>query len=281
MQTVNLNFIPGKIMPVVNVSQYDEGRAFALAIYDGTSTATLTNASFKINGRKPDNKGFSYDQTETVKGNYVISVASNVVTIRTTKQMTAVKGDTLASLNVIFSAQDIRTLNFILRCQEDPLADVDISETVLPGIIDAAEQNAERAETAATNASASAESAATSAQNASTSATNASTSAGNASTSATNAQNAATRAESALVFSVIAATPTISLSYDPKINSFIKYIGLDSPLNANDIDLSLLCDNAKYIIDNKDNLSEYLAQRCNVMRELSLSDAETVVKLSK
>lgn len=198
MQSVNLNMIPGSVMPVVNVTQFDEGREFGLTILNGTSAASLSGATFKINGRKQDDKGFSYDQTERVKGQLVISVSGNVVTIRTTKQMTAVKGDTLTTLEIMFSTQDICTLNFILRCQENPLADVDISETDIPAIIDAGEQAAERAETAAASAEASAETASTAATNAGNSARAAATSATNAATSETNAaaseQNAATSA---------------------------------------------------------------------------------------
>lgn len=77
-----------------------------------------------------------------------------------------------------------------------------------------------------------------------------------------------------LVFSVISATPPIPLSYDPKIISMIKYIGLDAPLNASNVDLDALINKANYIIDNRDILSKHLSDRRKEMHELNLLDAK-------
>ena len=229
MQTVNLNIIPGTVMPVVNVSQYDEGREFGLTILNGTSAASLSGATFKINGRKQDDKGFSYDQTERVKGQLVISVSGNVVTIRTTRQMTAVKGDTITTLEIAFSTQDICTLNFILRCQENPLADVDISETDVPAIIDAAEHNAERAEAAADDAEESATAAATSATNAANSASAAATSATNAATSETNAAASETNAATSATYADTSADQAEASALKSEGHAIGKQNGTDVP----------------------------------------------------
>ena len=146
MQTINLNLIPGGVMPVINLTQFDEGRQFALAIYDGTSAVDLSSATILISGRKQDETAFSYGQSDTVKGNYVIAVNGNTVTIRNTLQMAAAFGDVLATLTIKKSASDESTLNFVIRVQENPLNGVNISETEIPGIIALAEEQVEEAE---------------------------------------------------------------------------------------------------------------------------------------
>ena len=42
MQTIKLNLIPGSVMPVVNVSQYDVNRQFALSVYEGAASLCRT-----------------------------------------------------------------------------------------------------------------------------------------------------------------------------------------------------------------------------------------------
>lgn len=150
MQSVNLNLIPGSVLPVINLTQFDEGRQFALVIYDGSTAADLSSAQILISGKKNDETAFSYDQTDTVKGNLVISVSGNTVTIRNTLQMGAASGDVLATLTVKKSAADVSTLNFVIRVQEHPLDGVDISETEIPGIIALAQAQADEAEAWAT-----------------------------------------------------------------------------------------------------------------------------------
>lgn len=150
MQSVNLNLIPGSVLPVINLTQFDEGRQFALVIYDGSTAADLSGATLQISGKKNDETAFSYDQTDTVKGNPVISVSGNTVTIRNTLQMGAASGDALATLTIKKSAADVSTLNFVLRVQEHPLDGVDISETEIPAIIALAQAQADEAEAWAT-----------------------------------------------------------------------------------------------------------------------------------
>lgn len=95
MQTVDLNLIPGAVLPVINVSQYDEGRQFALNVLDGTVGFDLTGKYVKIRGTKPDKKGFEYGTADGV-----VSVSGSVATIKTTQQMTAVGGKTVAELQI-------------------------------------------------------------------------------------------------------------------------------------------------------------------------------------
>jgi hypothetical protein len=150
MQSVNLNLIPGSVLPVINLTQFDEGRQFALVIYDGSTAADLSGATLQISGKKNDETAFSYDQTDTVKGNLVITVSGNTVTIRNTLQMGAASGDVLATLTVKKSAADVSTLNFVIRVQEHPLDGVDISETEIPAIIALAQEQVDQAEAWAT-----------------------------------------------------------------------------------------------------------------------------------
>lgn len=150
MQSVNLNMIPGSVLPVINLTQYDEGRQFALVVYDGSTAADLSTAQILISGKKQDETAFSYGQSDTVKGNYVISVSGNTVTIRNTLQMAAAYGDVLATLTIKKSAADVSTLNFVIRVQEHPLDGVDISDTEIPGIIALAQAQADQAEAWAT-----------------------------------------------------------------------------------------------------------------------------------
>ncbi len=150
MQNINLNMIPGGVMPVINLTQWDEGRDFALKILNGSAAADLSNATFLISGRKSDETAFSYSESDTVKGNYVISVTGNTVTIHNTIQMAAAAGEVIATLTIKKSAADISTLNFRIMVQEHPLDGVDISETELPAIIAQAQEQVDQAEAWAT-----------------------------------------------------------------------------------------------------------------------------------
>lgn len=150
MQSINLNMIPGSVMPVINLTQFDEGRDFALVVNNGSQAADLTGATLLISGRKGDDTAFSYGQSDTVKGNYVIAVNNNTVTIRNTLQMAAASGEVIATLTIKKSAADVSTLNFKIMVQEHPLDGVDISETEIPAIIALAQAQADEAEAWAT-----------------------------------------------------------------------------------------------------------------------------------
>lgn len=150
MQSINLNMIPGGVMPVINLTQFDEGRDFALVVLNGAQAADLTGATLLISGKKNDDTAFSYGQSDTVKGNYVISVNNNTVTIRNTLQMAAASGEVIATLTIKKSAADVSTLNFRIMVQEHPLDGVDISNTEIPAIIALAQEQADEAEAWAT-----------------------------------------------------------------------------------------------------------------------------------
>lgn len=130
MQNIKLNLIPGAVMPVVNVSQYDKARQFSITVYEGASTYSLTGKEVQIRGTKPDGNGFAYDSTDGV-----VSVSGSTVTISTTQQMTAVGGQTMAELQITQSGVILGTLNFILMVEPSALSDdTPISDTDIPAI---------------------------------------------------------------------------------------------------------------------------------------------------
>lgn len=229
MQTIKLNLIPGSVLPVINVSQYDVGRHFALQVYEGATAYDLTGKDIQIRGTKPDGNGFAYDSTDGA-----ISVSTNTVTVTTLQQMTAVGGQTMCELRITSGSDILGTINFILMVEPSALSDdTPISDTDIPAIerdleaaLDEAEADAliaegyakgtqngtpvesgdpyyqdnakyykEQAATSATNAATSETNAGNSATTAGSAATTATNKAGEASTSATNAATNALKAE--------------------------------------------------------------------------------------
>ena len=130
MQNVNLNLIPGSVLPVVNVSQYDVGRHFTLTVYEGATAYSLTGKGVQIRGTKPDGNGFAYDSTDGA-----ISVSNNVVTVSTLQQMTACGGQVMCELRITSGSDVLGTINFILDCEPSALSDdTPISDTDIPAI---------------------------------------------------------------------------------------------------------------------------------------------------
>lgn len=141
VQEFNLDIIPQTVPVIIPVNQYDTGTGrLVINLYDGLTPYNPSNATVKIQGTKPDKKGFEYPAT----------ISDNVVTADLELQMTACFGDVRTQVVVTESTGNTGTFVFILRVQKSALEDdTDISETELPDIIDAAEHNAERAELAA------------------------------------------------------------------------------------------------------------------------------------
>lgn len=140
VQEFNLDIIPQTVPVIIPVNQYDTGTGrLVIKLYDGLTPYSPSDATVKIQGTKPDKKGFEYPAT----------ISGNTVTADLELQMTACYGDVRTQIVVTESTGETGTFVFILRVQKSALEeDVDISETVLPDYIDAAERNAERAEAA-------------------------------------------------------------------------------------------------------------------------------------
>ena len=139
-QEFDLNMIPESEPIVIHVNQYDEGASrLIIHLYNGSQAYTPNNATVKIQGTKPDKKGFQY----------YARISGSTVTADVNLQMTAVKGRVYTQVVVTESTGNTGTFAFILDVQESALVEtVDVSETDLPAIIDAAESSAERAEAA-------------------------------------------------------------------------------------------------------------------------------------
>ncbi|MBR3238660.1 MAG: BppU family phage baseplate upper protein [Oscillospiraceae bacterium] len=147
MQKVYLNIVPGGVVPDINVSQFDSGRTFQLAVMDGGVAADLTGLSVSVSGQKPDSYGFQYTEDDMVGAAHVVAVSGNVVTITTPVQMTAADGRVVCWLTLTDSDDnEISTLYFDMHVQKSPLVGVVISETELPAIIALAQQQEENAE---------------------------------------------------------------------------------------------------------------------------------------
>lgn len=126
-QETQLNVVPGGIIPVVHVSQYDVGRTLTFILYDGNTAATLsTGTTAVIEGTKPDGHGFQYSAT----------VSGNEVTVNTTQQMTIITGTVDCKIVLTKGSQVIGTALFIMDVEKAGINEsTDISETEIPLII--------------------------------------------------------------------------------------------------------------------------------------------------
>ena len=113
-QTLDLNLIPGRVLPLVNVSQYDkDSRTLEFTIYNGDASFDLTGLSAYIQGLKPDGHGFNYSAT----------VSSGKITADVTEQMTAVSGRVMCEVIIMSGTDRIGTGNFILNVEAAAMPD--------------------------------------------------------------------------------------------------------------------------------------------------------------
>ena len=128
MESIKLDLIPGKKMPSLHASQYDDGREHGIDLFengiayklDGTETLT-------INERKVDNNICSMDIENTFTGSSHIEFASFL-------QMCACAGSNFCELRISKGDVDIGTLNFILEVEPDPTADGIESESEIKNL---------------------------------------------------------------------------------------------------------------------------------------------------
>lgn len=151
-QTINLNLIPGGVLPRINVSQYDKGsRTLNFNIYNGSVLFNIpTGSTIAIQGTKPDHTGFQYS----------CEYEGSVITADLEQQMSVISGEVTCEITINKGLQLIGTGNFILNVEPAAVKDdTVISETELPLIEQAIEAAAE-AEASAISAAESAEEAA-------------------------------------------------------------------------------------------------------------------------
>lgn len=147
-QTINLNLIPGGVLPRINVSQYDKGsRTLNFNIYNGSVLFNIPSGStVTIQGTKPDHTGFQYS----------CEYEGSVVTADLEQQMSVISGEVTCEITINKNLELIGTGNFILNVEPAAVKDnTVISETELPLIEQAIEATAE-AEASATSAAESA-----------------------------------------------------------------------------------------------------------------------------
>lgn len=194
----NLNVVPGGVPAIFHLNQYEDDFRLVLTLYSSVGELAISaGTKAEIRGTKTDGKGYSASCT--------LDSATGTVTVAGHKQMTAVAGNQKYEIVLASGRKDLYTANFYLLVEPAALSDeTDVSETVLPSIIEGARADAESAAQSAAdalaykNAAAQSEANALSYKNsASTSATAAATAKNDAVSARTAAQSAQSAAESA------------------------------------------------------------------------------------
>jgi hypothetical protein len=125
-QSINLNLIPGGVLPRFNVSQYDKGsRVLQFNLFSGSFPFEVPDGStVTIQGTKKDMTGFQYPCT--YQGSLVMSDLYD--------QMTVLAGEVTTELVITDTNLNILgTCNFIIDVEQAALSkDIPISETELP-----------------------------------------------------------------------------------------------------------------------------------------------------
>lgn len=140
-QTLDLNLIPGRVLPRVNVSQYDKGtRTLEFTIYNGEILFNPTGYTAYIQGQKPDGHGF----------NYAATIADQKISVEVVEQMTAVSGSVACEIVIQDGTDQIGTGNFILQVEAAALPDdATMSESdysIIQKAVEDAQEAAEEAE---------------------------------------------------------------------------------------------------------------------------------------
>jgi len=206
-QVTRLNLVPGGVLPVVNVNQYDKAEnALVFEIYDGSVPYEVSDEiGILLMGTKPDKNGFSYNAMKS---------GPNEVIANLEQQMTVVAGETMCELRFQTDGATFihGTLNFVLKVEPAALTeDTPISETEIPLIeqaieisnniaqfISEAANNAQKAQSSAANAQTAANAAEIANQNVQAKAAQIDGAITNANTAASNAQGIATTVQGML-----------------------------------------------------------------------------------
>ena len=140
-QRTNVNLIPGRVNPRINVSQYDKGsRTLQFSLYNGDAAFNITSGmTALIQGTKPDGRGFQLPAT--------VTTGSSVVTADLTEQMAIVAGDVVCELVILKNSEKLATANFILAVEPTALRDSAVmSDSELPLILAVATEQMENSE---------------------------------------------------------------------------------------------------------------------------------------
>lgn len=121
---LDLNLIPGKVLPRLNVSQYDKGQTVSVSLWNGDVPYSIpAGCTAQVVGTKADKTGFMYPCTiENGQPSFVI-----------TDQMTVFPGEVTLEVIIMDADNRIGTVNFILDVERAALADdTQISESDMP-----------------------------------------------------------------------------------------------------------------------------------------------------
>lgn len=125
-QSINLNLIPGGVLPRFNVSQYDKGsRALQFNLFSGSLPFEIPEGcTITIQGTKKDMTGFQYPCT--YQGSLVVADLHD--------QMTVLAGEVTTELVITDTSLNILgTCNFVIDVEQAALSkDTVVSETDLP-----------------------------------------------------------------------------------------------------------------------------------------------------
>lgn len=121
---LDLNLVPGGVLPRLDLSQYNKGQVVSVALWDGdTAYSMASGATATVQGTKPDGTGFQYSCT----------VVNNQPQFTVTEQMTAVAGEVNTEITIMEGDTKVSTINFILDVEKAALSDnTVISETDIP-----------------------------------------------------------------------------------------------------------------------------------------------------
>lgn len=125
-QSINLNLVPGGVLPRINISQYDKGsRTFNFHLFNESLEFEIPEGcSITIQGTKKDKTGFQYPCT--YEGAWVF--------VDVTEQMSVLAGEVQAELVITdTNLNTLGTCNFVIDVEAAALAqDTVISETDIP-----------------------------------------------------------------------------------------------------------------------------------------------------
>lgn len=113
MQTIKLDLVPGKSVPICNASQFDVGRQTKIELMNNGQPFTLSGSeTVTFVERKMDGCVVTAELTNN-GGTFVI--------LETTEQMTAVAGACLCELQIEEGDVKIGTANFLMFIEDSPL----------------------------------------------------------------------------------------------------------------------------------------------------------------
>ena len=121
---LDLNLIPGKVLPRLNVSQYDKGQTVSVSLWNGDVPYSIpAGCTAQVVGTKADKTGFMYECT----------IANGQPSFVITDQMTVFPGEVTLEVIVMDADSRIGTVNFSLDVEKAALADdTQISESDMP-----------------------------------------------------------------------------------------------------------------------------------------------------